>query len=297
VIKCCDQIDEIISYDTFLKLGEKERASFLKEQNADAIIHIFPRKDIAAAAKKAGIPFRVGTTNRLYHWTTCNKLVALGRKNSDLHEAQLNAKLLGPFGYDELLSTDAVPSLYHFNNVQELPRKFNSLLSNEKFKLILHPHSHSSGREWKRENYTELIRFLSPQKYQIIITGGPKEAEELVEWSKTLPLHVINLAGLLSLDEMISLINSCDGIVAASTGPLHIGAALGKKAIGIFPPIRPMHPGRWAPLGTNASYLVNNKICSECRTQPEKCVCINDVTADMVVEGLGSRVEGRMKKE
>jgi ADP-heptose:LPS heptosyltransferase len=44
-------------------------------------------------------------------------------------------------------------------------------------------------------------------------------------------------------------------LVAASTGPLHIASAVGIHAIGLYPSKRPMHPGRWMPLGGNASYL------------------------------------------
>lgn len=64
----------------------------------------------------------------------------------------------------------------------------------------------------------------------------------------------------MNLKQFISFIAAADGLIAASTGPLHIAAALGKVALGIYPPIKPMHPpGRWAPLGKNASYLVLEK--------------------------------------
>jgi heptosyltransferase-3 len=63
--------------------------------------------------------------------------------------------------------------------------------------------------------------------------------------------EVINLTGKLSLQQFIAFINHCDVLIAASTGPLHIASALGKKAIGLFAPMRPIHPGRWKPIGVN----------------------------------------------
>ncbi len=93
VIDCCSAIDHFVDVaDFFQQDGRPIRAAW------DAIIHVFPRKDIARKAFRAGIPLRIGTSSRPYHWTTCNKLIRLNRRHSDLHEAQLNTKLLAPLG-------------------------------------------------------------------------------------------------------------------------------------------------------------------------------------------------------
>jgi len=49
--------------------------------------------------------------------------------------------------------------------------------------------------------------------------------------------------------EFVSFIAHADGMIAASTGPLHIAAAMNKIALGIYAPMRPIFPTRWAPLG------------------------------------------------
>ena len=282
VISCCDSIDGFINYDTFLGFDKKGQVDFLKGYNADAIIHVFPRSNIAMAAKKAEIGERIGTTNRLYHWFSCNKLVALKRKNTSFHEAQLNIRLLKPLGHSGKISLSEIINQYHFNNLPELSKKNSSLLSTDKFKLVIHPKSNTSAREWNINNFHDLIRYLPDKKFQFIITGGKNEEALINEWVKKLPSHVVNLSGKLNLEELIALLNTCDGIIAASTGPLHIAAALGKFALGIFPPIRPMSPVRWAPLGKKAGYLAIDKKCSDCRNAPDKCHCINDITPNMV---------------
>jgi len=131
-----------------------------------------------------------------------------------------------------------------------------------------------------------LIRFLPDKKFQFILTGGKNEEAFIDEWRKLLPTNVLNLAGKLSLEELISLLNVCDGIVAASTGPLHIASAIGKYALGIFPPIRPMNPSRWAPVGDKAEFLVSAKNCSDCRNNPQSCHCINDISPTTVEERI-----------
>jgi heptosyltransferase-3 len=292
VIECCKDVDEFINYDDFVKLDLKKQMEFIRDTNADAIIHVFPRNDISTAAKQAGIRYRIGTTGRLHHWFNCNRLVRLTRKNSDLHEAQLNIKLLKPFGHSGNISMNEIKELIHFTPRMSLPSHLQSILSPDKYKLVIHPKSNSSAREWSLENYSSLIKSLPHVKFQILITGGENEKNILEEWHKTLSPDVINLAGKLSLDELIALLNAIDGIVAASTGPLHIAAALGKHAIGIYPPIKPMDPVRWAPVGKHAEFLVLERNCSDCRFNPQSCHCVNEVTpgavADNVLRGLES---------
>jgi ADP-heptose:LPS heptosyltransferase len=97
--------------------------------------------------------------------------------------------------------------------------------------------------------------------------------------------RVTDLTGKLSLAELISFINSCDGLVAGSTGPLHIAAALGKRAIGLYAPMRPIFPQRWAPIGKNADYLVLDKQCEACRKTMD-CECIRSIKPEQVAEKL-----------
>jgi heptosyltransferase-3 len=103
VIALSEHVDEFVSYDDILKLNPNEQIDAFKKLNATHIIHVFPVKEIAHLAKKAGIAHRIGTTNRLWHWFTCNVRIKLSRKNSDLHEAQLNTKLLAPIRYSQRL--------------------------------------------------------------------------------------------------------------------------------------------------------------------------------------------------
>ncbi|MGA0434059.1 MAG: glycosyltransferase family 9 protein, partial [Flavobacteriales bacterium] len=61
--------------------------------------------------------------------------------------------------------------------------------------------------------------------------------------------------GKLDLSELISLIQACDGLVAASTGPLHLAAGLGIASVGLFANEAPIWAERWHPVGANARWL------------------------------------------
>ncbi len=285
ICKCCKNIDEFIDWTYISKLPEKEAVLYIKSLNADSFIHVFPRKEIAVLAKKAKIKNRIGTTNRFYHWFTCNKLLKFSRKKSELHESQLNTKLLKPFGIDKEFDLNEITANYGFTAQQKLSDEIYSVIDKQKFNLILHPKSKGSAREWGLENFGRLIELLPKEKYKIFISGTEAEAQLMKSEILDKYDEVVDITGKFNLEEFISFISIADGLIAASTGPLHIAAALGKLAIGIYPPIKPMHPGRWKPIGENATFIVSEKKCNMCRKSSD-CLCMKNITAEEVLEKL-----------
>lgn len=281
VIALSEHVNEFVSYDDILKLNPIEQINAFKKLNATHIIHVFPVKEIAQLAKKAGIANRIGTTNRLWHWFTCNVRIKLSRKNSDLHEAQLNTKLLSPLGINKEFSIEELANNYGFTKVPVLEKAYVDLIDKTKINIILHPKSKGSAREWGLDNFSKLISELDKTTHAIYISGTQQEGELVKELIAKHP-EVIDLTGKLSLQQFIAFINHCDVLIAASTGPLHIASALGKKALGLFAPMRPIHPGRWKPIGLKANYLVLNKDCSDCRKTMD-CHCIREIkTMDVI---------------
>ncbi|MBU0764422.1 MAG: glycosyltransferase family 9 protein [Bacteroidetes bacterium] len=285
LIDVCRHIDEFADWDRIGILPAVRRVSAFRELQADIMIHVFPKKEIAGIAERAEIPERIGTTRRIYHHTTCNRLVKLSRRKSELHEAQLNLKLLIPLGARDQYRLDEIPLYYGLSPNSTLPGGLSELIDPDRFNLILHPKSKGSAREWGLENYTRLIVLLPEKRYNIFVTGTDDEGMQMKEFLSSHQNRVTDLTGRLSLQELIAFIARCNGIVAASTGPLHIAAALGKKAIGLYAPMHPIHPGRWAPLGVNAEFLVLDKECDDCRKSRD-CRCIRSITAEMVAERL-----------
>jgi heptosyltransferase III len=277
IIESCIFIDHFIDRDSVIsKVGN------LKDIKADIIIHVYPDKEIAKAAYTSKIPLRIGTSHRLFHWLYCNKLIFFSRRRSFLHEAELNQKLIKPLGIAVKPAVD-VQNFYGMSNVTDLRPELALLLNSDKFNLILHPKSKGSAREWPLNNYFQLIENLPSENFRIFITGTEQEGKLIREQKAELfkGQRAIDLTGKLSLSELISFINKADGLLACSTGPLHIAAAFGKFACGIYPPMKPIHPGRWAPIGKKAQYLVLGKDCSDCR-KSSQCACIASITVQEV---------------
>ncbi len=286
IAKACVNIDEFIDWSEVDKFSAAQSINWFRSIGADMIVHVFPRSEIAWLAKKAKIAQRIGTTNRLYHWKTCNHLVFLSRRKSPLHEAQLNLKLARSIVNDANLSLAQLPTLYGIQKFQPLPEHIAGLIDKKRFNLILHPKSKGSAREWGTSNFVSLTKLLPADKFNIFITGTQLDGKTLQqEGFFEFADNVTDLCGKLTLDELISFIALADGLIAASTGPLHLAAALGKIALGIYPPIKPMHPGRWAPIGEKASYLVADKNCNDCR-KTGSCHCMMKISPESVKQKL-----------
>lgn len=253
-------------------------------QHYDTVIFAFPDRRLAHAARRARVARRIGTSHRWYHWYTCNQLAHFSRKRSTLHEAQLNFKLLKPLGIDVVPTFADISNWYGLTAPAD--KAVQPLRSASHFHLILHPKSNGNGREWPIASYEALADSLRSHPDVIIcITGSAAEGEVIArEAPRLLAMpHVRNMCGLLDLPALCTLIAKVDGIVASGTGPLHLGAALGQRVLGLFPPIRPIHAGRWAPIGAEASWLSAPSRCVTC-TGSDGCSCMAAIEVSDVVE-------------
>lgn len=281
VIEACSWVDEFIDLGDFM-----QSETTVCGEAPEAILHVFPVRSIAQRAKQLDIPLRVGTWSRLYHLATCNRLVTLSRRRSPLHEAQLNLELLNAFGIDTHYPTEEIGQLFGLERLAPLPDAFAGLLSKDAYNLILHPKSQGSAREWGLDNFIRLVRLLDPARYRVFISGTAKERVQLQPLFDSVGDRVTDITGQMPLGQFISFISRCDGLVANSTGPLHIAAALGRDAFGIYPAIRPMHPGRWAPLGPGAHAYAEDRQCSDCRNDGKNCHCIAAISPMLIQHSL-----------
>lgn len=278
-------IDQCVFVDQFLDKDEVENdPTILANTYADTIIFIYPNKNLARLAKQAKIKHRVATAHRWYNWFYCNHLVDFSRINSNLHESQLNFKLLRPFKLNGDVDTSELIPYY---GLQPSKIDYTELLSKDHFNLIIHPKSKGSAREWSLENYNELVQSLPSEDYHIFVTGLKEEGDLIRKEKPELLAHpnVIDLTGKFNLAELTSFISQADGLLACSTGVLHLAAALGIYTLGLYSPMKPIHPGRWMPVGKKTKYLVQKKECSDCRASKE-CACINSLSVTEVKEEI-----------
>ncbi len=263
IIESCIHVDEYMNWDKLKEQSPGAQIEAFRKTNAEVILHVFPRKEVLWLAKRAQIPVRIATGRRLQTISKCNKLVFFSRKGSDLHEAQLNLKLLKPLGIESDFTLSELVNFYGFEKhdatAEKNISKFLKSFSKEKKRIIFHPLSKGSAAEWNLQNFKELATHLKPEQYDVFITGTKEEGEMIKSTCALDAQNVHDVTGKFTLQELIAFIRSCDALIAASTGPAHIAAASGIVSIALFTPKRPMHAGRWAPLGKKARVIVAEK--------------------------------------
>lgn len=276
VVACFSPVDEILLLEDLESMNRVERKQAL---SADIILHVFPHPKIAQWAKEANITHRIGTSHRWAHWIYCNERVDFTRKNSSLHEAQLNFHLLKPLGQKN------IPPLAE---IQDMSMDFQgkSYFPISGDYIVLHPFSKGSAVEYPLRRYVELAQRLTDQGYQVVVSGTAAEAEKIGVSFDHIP-GVINAVAKFSLQDLLGIIKHAKGFVACSTGPLHLAGILNVKTVGLFSPKKPIDPGRWSPLGTQTQCLVFDEKCTQCQ-EKKPCNCIEKIPVERIFKALVS---------
>lgn len=279
VVRQCRFVDQVRTLEE-----QDDAQAMFAAGGYDTVIFAYPNRRLAKAAKKARVAKRVGTSHRLFHLVTCNRLAHFSRVRSPLHEAQLNFELLRPLGIGYAPSLEDIIPLYGLT----APRNSDAdaLAAQAPFNVILHPKSNGNGREWPLARYEELARRLHAESGICLwVTGSAAEGELLAREAPGLLAmpHVRNLCGRFDLAGLTALIGAADGLIASGTGPLHMAAALGRPVLGLFPPIKPIDPARWGALGAQAQSLVARERCATC-TGAGACSCMAAIDAGEVAD-------------
>ena len=122
-------------------------------------------------------------------------------------------------------------------------------------------------KEWPQEKWYSLIKSLQ-YRANFVCLGGPKEATQYKPLMDSLTAEgidqiMLNMLGKTTLQEVGALIESCDVVVTADTGSLHIALALNKPVVALF---GPTDPKLWGPLTGTFKVLVNDELdCLGCR--------------------------------
>jgi len=188
---------------------------------------------------------------------------------------------------------------YQFNKIKYQKRhqveKYNDFASdslNKNFnagKLIIYPSlktinfnskptvginpggAYGNAKRWYPEEFAQVAAELSI-KYEVIIFGGPGEKDIAKDIENLLieksVMNYSNLAGSISIEELISRISTLDLFITGDSGPMHIAASFQIPTIAIFGPTKPDETSQWEVEKSNI--VKQNLECQPCmqRTCP-----------------------------
>jgi heptosyltransferase III len=267
-------VDKIILIDDLpdesLKSFFKKAAEIRKYRFTHSLT-LLPTERLNYLLFFAGIPYRVGVGHKFYQFITFTHYVSRNKYIPLRHEADYCMDIARKIWVkSENLSTEIFLSDDEKREVEIVRSK---LLSGKKYLIGIHSTSGNSSPNWTSGKYRELILELKKGKdIQAIVTDNvvPKEIanlENVLYPNIGLPLRqsFINFAAL-------------DLLISASTGPMHIAAALKTKTLSMFCPMTACSPKLWGPMGNeNKIILPGENYCKTiCPGDPKKCTFEGD---------------------
>lgn len=118
-------------------------------------------------------------------------------------------------------------------------------------------------KEWPKEYWVEVINKATEMGRSVYLTGS-KECAEIAEAIKARCKDrsaIQNVAGIYSLKETVSLLQSAEQVISVNTGIMHLAAAVGTKVTALN---GPTSVKRWGPLGKNVNAIQSPRSCSPC---------------------------------
>ena len=200
---------------------------------------------IAYMLAAAGIPVRVGHGITLYHALSLTRPVLTRKRRPGRHEGDYALDLLRAIGIEP---RDTAPEIVLTAGERRLAAHRRGEWDAADRRLVgLHATSGRSAPNWTPAAWAELARLLAAEpSLRVVLTDTelPPELEGIagtVAPNRRAPLRsaLVNLAAL-------------DLLVSASTGPMHLAAAVGVPTLSLFCPLPACAPALWGARGPRA---------------------------------------------
>lgn len=275
---------------TITLIEQNNKPKFFKNINQlknefDICIVAYPTFWISLILFFSSIKVRIGSGYRWYSFLF-NKRIYEHRKYGEHHELEYNVHLLKLLSVYDNPQKDKIDFGIQIDN-QSLIKVDKFLTTNNFTKgkriIIVHPGSGGSAIDLPKEKMKFIVDELSKDKNFALIITGSKNEKELCQ-SMIVNENVINTAGEFNLNELIALISKAELVIANSTGPIHIAAAMRKNIIGFYPKFAAVSPKRWGPY-TSKTIIFQPKVCDgNCnRKKCQQINCMNSIEINEVI--------------
>ncbi|WP_280154984.1 glycosyltransferase family 9 protein [Piscinibacter sp. XHJ-5] len=107
-------------------------------------------------------------------------------------------------------------------------------------------------KQWPLPHYAELARGLAGDGFQVLLTGGPSEADRkaVAEVARlAAQAQILPLAGLLDFAQLTTLLRGASLYVGPDTSVTHLAAACDVPVVALYGPIDPRVWGPWPGRG------------------------------------------------
>lgn len=261
-------VDTIITDDCQPETRQETFWPMVRQLRSHRFTHalmLLPEARINYMVFCAGIPFRIGHGIILFHALTLARPVMTRKFQNGRHEAEYSMDLARSIG----VKTDDVTPEIHLTKEEEQEAAILGAKWGKGRRVIgLNATSGMSSPNWDPANYAQLAKLLiKDQSVQVVITDH------------LIPEPLQNLPGVLypcvgtDLRQGMIPLRALDLLVSASTGPMHMAAALKVPTLSLFCPLPACEPALWGPLGNEAVFsMPEAEYCrDQCPSDPHVC--------------------------
>lgn len=143
--------------------------------------------------------------------------------------------------------------------------------------------SYGSAKRWYPDRFAAVARELAEAWHaRVVVTGGPGETAIAADIERELSGACVNLAGSMTVRELMALIKRCNFFITNDSGPMHVAAAFGVPLVAIFGSTD--HATTY-PLAPHAMIVREAVECAPClkRECPTDHRCMTAVTPAAVI--------------
>ena len=245
--------------------GESALYAGLRDRRYDLILHLSEHPRGAWLARTLGARWAVAPAmpDRSRIWERSFTHLYPMPKNGRRHQVELNLDALRRIGIQP--GVDDRRALIVAGDAAD--RKVAELLARDglhdrKF-IHLHPASRWKFKCWPARKSAELIDRLAAKGAKIVMTAAPDQAElSLVEdILKETRSPVLNLAGKLSIKELVAVIGRARLSVCVDSMPMHVASATGTPVVALFGPSGEFE---WGPWRVTSEIVTTSHPCRPC---------------------------------
>ena len=263
-------VDEIILFDGEDDSNPKSFWELVREIKKDKFTHAFmllPNERLNWILFFSGIPVRIGVGHKLYQLLSFAKFVDRKKYIPLRHEADYCLDMVRKIRIEpKSFEPEIFLSKEEITKSDEIKKKFTP---NGETLIGINTTSGKSSPNLRPDEYKKLIEpyYLQEKNNRVVVMDNNPSDE--IKNLKNVDYPNIGL----SLRESIINFSALDLLVSASTGPMHICAALKVPTISMFCPLPACSPKLWGPLGNESNIILPEKnYCSVvCSGDPHIC--------------------------
>jgi heptosyltransferase-3 len=233
--------------------------SRLRKLSPDLVVDLEGRHVSSTITFLTGAMVRAGSSTAVRAWCYNLKIPPSGGDDHRVYRYLGIASAVGAHCEDPYAGLKATDS-----KLGSLKDKLKGKgISADKPLICIHPGAGRKFRQWTSEGFSDLADWLSSEGFQVVFVGGKRDLAKINDIIDRLKYPAFNMGGILSLGELIALLQISRLFIGNDSGPLHIASAVGTiPVVGLF--FRPTADKTWYPFTRESIVLRGDAGCREC---------------------------------